>query len=193
MQAMTQAEIAKLFENAPDGCTHYVVGSMAPYEKRDGDQWYYWSPGRREWAGIFQRGDARLLEGPFAIVSRELSAPQWNGEGLPPVGVVCEFSPRLVGTWNKAKILYIGQRYVIVDEDGVDTSEQCYFVGTSKFRPIRTPEQIAAQERESAVAKMKECFDSISDDLMPTSNKYLETLFGALHDAGLRFPKGGEK
>jgi hypothetical protein len=56
------------------------------------------------------------------------------------------------------------------------------------FRPIRTPEQIAANERESGIQALKQVFDSCSDDLMPTSNKYLDTLFGAIYDAGWRKP-----
>lgn len=44
----------------------------------------------------------------------------------------------------------------------------------------------AEENRSSAIESMKKVFDSVSDELMPTSNKYLETLFGALCDAGFK-------
>lgn len=42
------------------------------------------------------------------------------------------------------------------------------------------------ENRSSEIESMKKVFDSVSDDLVPTSNKYLETLFGALCDAGFK-------
>lgn len=77
---------------------------------------------------------------------------QWSGEGLPPVGVVCEFKSPSSGGWLKARIIFVSAwtvvLYVFFEHD-----EHCYSVsafekGNLQFRPIRTPEQIAADERE---------------------------------------------
>lgn len=105
----------------------------------------------------------------------------WSGEGLPPVGTVCERKVGFDG-WQVTTICGHspdGKSFAAYYDD------ELAGWGTV-FRPIPTPEQIAAEEKEKAIAQMMQCFDSISDRLMPTSNKYLETLFGALHDANFR-------
>lgn len=116
----------------------------------------------------------------------------WSGQGLPPVGVVCEVASRYAHGGDRVRIVAhddgeaVG-RYMSGELIGSYTS----FVG-GELVPIRTPEQIAAEGRERTIAEMKECFDSVSDELVPTTNKYLTTLFGAMYDAGFRKPKGGD-
>lgn len=72
-------------------------------------------------------------------------ARQWNGEGLPPVGTVCsaEISE---GVWAESEVIYRhpyqSWRAAIAYGSGPD------ILGwATKFRQIRTPEQIAAHER----------------------------------------------
>ncbi|MDU8454854.1 hypothetical protein [Pseudomonas syringae group sp. J254-4] len=108
----------------------------------------------------------------------------WTGEGLPPVDTVCEVIDE-GGGYLRCNILAHTKRsggavavYQAGDTIGAFTK--------SLFRPLRTAEQIAEEERRVAIAEMKQCFDSVSNDLMPTSNSYLEVLFGALHEAGYR-------
>lgn len=118
---------------------------------------------------------------------------EWNGDGLPPVGARCEVlnTDLSNAAWEKCTILFSGKHRIVYDSESCP--ERVGYRDLLQFRPIKTPDQIAAEEREAAIGRMKECFDSVSDDLCPTSNQYLETLFGALHDAGLRFPKGDGK
>jgi len=87
------------------------------------------------------------------------TTPSWSGEGLPPVGVVCEVEyddGRQI--WHEAEVIYHkkdGPRIAaaMLIGDGRDK-----LVWVSQFRPIRTPEQIAADEREAAVdAMVKAC------------------------------------
>lgn len=83
------------------------------------------------------------------VVVAKRPAP-WTGEGLPPVGTVCEVCSDL-GSWEVCTVLaHNGADVVFVDATGVygglDESR--------RFRPIRTPEQIAAEEREKAVDEM---------------------------------------
>ena len=126
---------------------------------------------------------------PSAIMkSNELfvyrpTTPSWSGEGLPPVGVVCEFKSPSSGGWLKARIIFVSAwtvvLYVFFEHD-----EHCYSVsafekGNLQFRPIRTPEQIAADEREAAIKEMLE--DAGRPDTAKTRDQAQ-----LLYDAGWR-------
>lgn len=76
--------------------------------------------------------------------------PTWNGEGRPPVGTVCEYQTTSwpAEQWEVREIRYISDYHVVTaEEDGVERSV-CAEI--ARFRPIRTPEQIAAEERVKA-------------------------------------------
>lgn len=80
---------------------------------------------------------------------------EWNGEGLPPIGTVCEVAPKCQGCiWQKVEIAYMGNEYFVVvcPERGCEESRR--HVHGYQFRPIRTPEQIAAEERDAAIEQM---------------------------------------
>tara|TARA_Y100000310_G_C20520906_1_gene733625 strand:+ start:223 stop:735 length:513 start_codon:yes stop_codon:yes gene_type:complete len=60
---------------------------------------------------------------------------EWNGEGLPPVGTVCELSMD-DGEFKWCLVRFIGEKIVVVDHKNY--KEQTYKPGMIKFRPIRT-------------------------------------------------------
>lgn len=102
-------------------------------------------------------------------------AESWTGEGLPPVGTVCELYYGH-GEHGTVKILAHAERlgvpvavYQDDDEFGAFTSEL--------FRPIRTPEQIAADAREAEIIEIERV--AMAGD----SHK---TMAEALYDAGYR-------
>lgn len=102
------------------------------------------------------------------------TASAWNGEGLPPAGTVCEFSRKGCGNWGRVEILYVGkQRIFFRDRDGDELSRSH---GESEFRPIRTAEQIAADEREAGIA-------GIRQTLISNAKGSIES---AIWDAGYR-------
>ena len=77
------------------------------------------------------------------------SSPEWNGEGLPPAGVVCR------AEWcgshqGDVTVLFMGDDFAVLRNHG-HGKEQCAPVGEYKFRPLRTQAQIEADERESAI------------------------------------------
>lgn len=94
---------------------------------------------------------------------------EWNGEGLPPVGAVCEFQGDCAkcpsDPWHKelhdgvqcTVIAHFKSKsldlvaFTFVKSDGNSELEQSL---PGALRPIRTPEQIAAEEREQAVHAM---------------------------------------
>lgn len=76
--------------------------------------------------------------------------PEWTGEGLPPVGTVCECRVVSGADWVECEVVAHKHKdahvYAIafVDENTVMLS------GGVRFRPIRTAEQIAAEEKQNA-------------------------------------------
>ncbi|MCV0108788.1 hypothetical protein KUC42_08540 [Pseudomonas aeruginosa] len=92
-------------------------------------------------------------DGPYHVFSEywEWIDKPWDGQGLPPVGITCE-SWRS-GVRRIVKILGHGDEYIFVRED--DGREILLSIGDGReFRPLRTPEQIAAEEREKAIEEM---------------------------------------
>jgi hypothetical protein len=80
----------------------------------------------------------------------------WNGESLPPVGL-CEL--RLIsagGDWHEADIKFASRNVVVWDWVGEPSiNGLCTaYVHAVQFRPVRTPEQIAAEERERRIAEL---------------------------------------
>lgn len=87
-----------------------------------------------------------------AIERRVTGAPAWVGVGLPPVGAVCEVSVRGEDWFEITIKLY----------DGGDVAWRrtstaglgCWQVDECQFRPVLTPEQIAAEERTKAIDEL---------------------------------------
>jgi hypothetical protein len=103
----------------------------------------------------------------------------WNGTGLPPAGTVCEC--HLPGeltnnySWVTATVIWHNSK----TECAVIRSSS-HLAWCDEFRPIRTQEQIAADEREAAILEMSKCADG-----MYFPNRHT---LGALYDAGYRKP-----
>ena len=116
----------------------------------------------------FFAGDAWV---PMVANAPKYVADQWQGEGLPPVGQDAEFKGH-DGQWLPGQYIgqFNGQMVVGCHKTGV-----VGFLSSEEFRPIRTPEQIAADERQEAIQQMREAAGS--------SNAYP---FEQLYDAGYR-------
>ena len=141
------------WSKAPEGATHYnhtcfdwyKVGSHEPF---------FWNG--RAWA------PARFWDDHKHDCIQRPTTPSWSGEGLPPVGVVCEAKWGRTG-WSRCVVFAHkpnanGRTDVLVDVDG----DWTFFDKPSMFRPIRTPEQIAADEREAAIDVMFARFGGVA-------------------------------
>ncbi|HIE1067009.1 TPA: hypothetical protein ACXJGN_003401 [Pseudomonas aeruginosa] len=140
------------WSTAPDGCIGAfarIIGNQRTaffvFSKRPSD---YMS--REGYEGEGEDGSYHV----FSEFWEWLDKP-WDGQGLPPVGTVCEIKHRDIG-WVRCEIVAHksfscgGLTHAIawIDEYTLDQSQGV------RFRPIRTPEQIAAEEREKAVQEM---------------------------------------
>jgi hypothetical protein len=150
------------WSQAPEGAMgHALIGqSFRPVWV--GNDWYeYIGGGRHRFASdpdafyAFARSELHdYAENP--------SVPAWAGAGLPPVGTVCERA------WSGEEESY--QRVKVLAHDGdlaifrwvdgprageLQDDRQDVVQGIPIFRPIRTPEQIAAEEREAAIGDIE--------------------------------------
>lgn len=124
----------------------------------------------------------------------------WNGEGLPPVGTVCEWAGCTFAPEDPQEPdLHIGDQVKIIAhfKDGELNLAAFTFNpqihnpdrGTAWvnqgahgcFRPIRTPEQIAAEERESSIQQMIDDTNVLTGIM---SDRRI--MAGQLYDAGYR-------
>lgn len=117
-------------------------------------------------------------EGALFSIHHQIS---WDGEGLPPVGadVECTFAVEMHEIWHRGTVVHCatspeGDKFVVVDTGEVSA---CYRVDGTCLRPYRTPEQIAADERESHINGML-CHDALGSTR--------RGLAEALYDAGYR-------
>lgn len=104
------------------------------------------------------------VESMGAVVTRR----PWSGEGLPPVGTVCEIRNAAAGTdWADATIVFASRNVVVwnwVGEPSINGLCTAY-AHAVEIRPVRTPEQIAAEEKESAITEMLSHFPRMDYDL----------------------------
>lgn len=169
------------WSKAPEGATHWMPDSQYWQEgfwKREGDANYFFEGGEWVFSGAKPFGHPALVKRPDTL--------QWNGEGLPPVGTVCMVYPhstlrgfRSTSGYRREILAYHG--------DFVWLGNDCMALESTRidkvdFKPLRTPEQIAAEEREKAIKAMVDVLQ-VSDNLSGTA-EYI--VCGILHDAGYR-------
>lgn len=121
----------------------------------------------------------------WVFVEDRPAAPQWSGEGLPPVGVVCEVD--YCESWHRCEVIaHFQQRCGVVAAFTVeygDGAKSLDAFGAESFRPIRTPEQIEADEREKAINSAL-----VAINLACHPAGYTYSVVAALYDAGYRKP-----
>lgn len=120
----------------PDNCLQFyrIPGRFGDYD--------YWSE-KWGWRGNnFPTCADHLFERPAKV--------EWNGQGLPPVGTNCEY--RSNDGWLQCEVVAHRNNAAVV----LNHHYEADFVPPQDLRPIRTPEQIAAEERAKAIEEM--CF-----------------------------------
>lgn len=87
------------------------------------------------------------------------AAPVWNGEGLPPVGVECEWQDKNTKQWQPVKVVYASEWVTVVREINEERGDDLVEVAIEnygddarlKFRPILTE---AERKRKEAIEQM---------------------------------------
>lgn len=170
--------VEELFRDAPEGTTHWDASDsrVNSFMKLEGDMWFYWPPASldpswNEW-GKGGNQDVRCM------IPRPQPKP-WSGpeDGLPPVGI---------------KVDYMGDHCTVVahvNEQGkkgaILQGYEDWFYGTeSTIDPIKTPEQLAAEDRERAIDSMAE--EIVGYFEYPKAAEQYLGLATRLHDQGFK-------
>jgi hypothetical protein len=166
------------WSKAPEGATHWEPkGQHAEsWMRLDGDVWFFRSVDTDRWCQSF-------VENPR--ISRMMLRPQpsaWNGTGLPPAGTVCEVNVK-GELWARAEIKYQGKNITVWLWESESTTQAEFAKDPISlgFRPIRTPEQIAADEREAAITEFCELIGRNGTD-------FVRVTLARIYDAGYRKP-----
>lgn len=181
------------WSKAPEGATHYGATSYfngspdwcEAFYKSIGGRWLICFPASDDWHGDASKN--RDWDERFATLIARPAV--WTGEGLPPVGTVCEVD--YCESWQRCEVIaHFRQRCGMVAAftvDLVDGAKSLDAFGSDEFRPIRTPEQIEAEERQIAVSEMFDDaqVDFSAGDLM-SPQEYVRCALAALYDKGYR-------
>jgi hypothetical protein len=173
------------WSNAPDWADkHGFTGAFKSAVWFD-DKKYTYDDGQQDGKEFFYTDACTYAAKDFSQVSERPATASWSGEGLPPVGTACEV--------DGEKVVVVAHHcngvHAIYAESLTD-GLLCYG-DPGEFRPIRTPEQIAADEREASVMQMLiECRSrSTGMDFVLTeesvSDLLLRTAYN-IYDAGYR-------
>lgn len=132
------------WSKAPVGTTGAMVAEFNGATVRRGDvEWIPSSSTKKDCYSV-GRGSWVYHEAP----------PKWNGEGLPPVGTVCEFTTNDGLNWRHCSILFADSAVVLLSGYLLLKLED----PDVRFRPIRTAEQIAADERKDGIDAIIKAF-----------------------------------
>lgn len=166
------------WSKAPYDAEAGYLGTSAAYDawyRRDGNgqvQQICPAAGFTVWTWMGGRTDF-----PVGAKLRPVPKSKWTGEGLPPVGTVCEckFAGQPDSHFTRVTIRYISDKHAVLFGE-VETSHN---VVACVFRPIRTPEQVAAEEREKYLQEVGKLFE-------PREPYDSRTIGERMYDAGYR-------
>lgn len=134
------------WSNAPEGATHYQNSSddfaFRWLDMNSGEFGSVWHEGK--WKFRFR--DYRDM-GAILVARPE---PAWTGEGLPPVGPV-EYKSN--DGWRAGECLALKGDYAVIWVSRGNVFAVSKY-DTAALRPIRTDEQIAAEEHRKAVEQL---------------------------------------
>ena len=99
---------------------------------------------------------------PHQYEVSKFSSKEWNGEGLPPVGVECEVLLDCSGKWKLCEILFSSKESVVVVKLK-SGSEIALDPFASSFRKPETPQQREERERANAIYDMCASADNFTE------------------------------
>ena len=156
------------WSKAPEGATHFYAKTEEWYKLDDSGKAWAWSG---FWVAATMFSYREQL-----CVNRPRPSTPWSGQGLPPVGTVCEGGRARTGAFNECVV--IAHRNGMAIAVFTDQEELQW---VSEFRPIRTHEQIAKDEREAAIKELKR-------EMIPAYDAFAEPLLDVITRLGYHKP-----
>ncbi len=171
---------------AKDGTLHRepFLGGHTPFSLTRASDYVQAIVTRAEWQAAVDalKPDAQRFAEDYVEANKDRCVREWNGEGLPPVGTTCDLVYQGCEQGQVEVLFCSRQTTVCLNlEDGREQFGETF---DYEFRPIRTPEQIAAEEREKAVEDML-LLDPY-DVRLQLGMMSRKDFCGALYDAGYR-------
>lgn len=162
--------------NWPEGATHYLQAGEESTRFRDlsGENWKYFNTNTGEWSRHYF--SSRHLLTRTDLIERPKQSKAWSGpeDGLPPVGETCErrFDDLEDSSWQQITVIAYGKRKVFYSDKNGD--EWAHHTSELEFRAIKTQEQIARDQRESAI---RELMDIAQVDCRVTAARLVDAGF----------------
>ena len=133
------------WSKAPEGATHANGAGVFLRENKSGSVSNFDN-------GKWIMTSSTIADFNHGYIFERPTTQSWSGEGLPPVGVVCEVD--WCEEWHKCEVIaHFQQRCGMVAAFTVEISDGAKSLdafGAGSFRPIRTPEQIESDARIKA-------------------------------------------
>lgn len=103
--------------------------------------------------------DDRLEQDLNECIGQDVDIPEWDGVGLPPVGVGCEWQDKNTKQWQPVKVVYSSEWVTVVREINKEKGDDLVEVAIEnygdesrrKFRPLRAQ---AEKSREKLAAAL---------------------------------------
>lgn len=154
--------------------------AMMLWKRAEAEGWASQAPAAWLTVALGHQGTPSLSD--FIVVQPKAEPTEWDGTGLPPVGTVCEYRDALLN-WHEVEIFGIDKAQRRIFASPWMTVPYAACSAPECFRPILTPEQRAAKERDDAVAAMLKVLES-------NSSMQVSDVMGSLYDAGWRKTEG---
>ena len=169
MKKLTEVD----WHNAPEGATHYNAECFCPWLKETPPSYFNSSDWVEYGSHAYEDHFNNAIKRPQVMTIKE-----WGGKGgVPPIGTVCEYYCSERNKWRMCAIV----AYYFADVVAIDVlGRTAVFLPNGLFRPVKTSEQIAEEERLSAIHEMIA--------LVGHCSTYADVM-GVLYDAGYRKPK----
>ena len=95
--------------------------------------------------------------------------PEWNGEGVPPVGCECEWQDKNTKQWQPVKVVYASEWVTVVREINKEVGDDLVEVAIEnygddsrlKFRPLRTE---AERKHEAVLESICAVLEMVAQD-----------------------------
>jgi hypothetical protein len=102
-----------------------------------------------------------------------VTVPEWNGEGLPPVGTECRINHERLA-YDNARITYMGKGVFCYEASGTEYTGSTY---DAAFYPIKTEREIAIEAMNPIIC---------SQGMFSADGDACKAISAALYDAGYR-------
>ena len=153
---------------APKDAQFYSCSAFRKHE--NGEEFYYadgcWNTEAFDSINFYQGF-------PDFEMRPESSAPAWDGQGLPPVGTVCEMQYN-ESQWGEVTITAYGKQYFLFEDD--KGQELVEHIDRINLRPIKS-------DREKWIDAADRLMESVSEE-----HKRMSCLYDALKSGKLPTP-----